>query len=72
MFNPLKSIAIMKKLKLKNLANVGNVLTSEELKHVYGGIGSGGNSKLKTIDLSSFDTSKVTDMHKMFLICLNS
>lgn len=33
----------MKKLKLKNLANVGNVLTSEELKHVYGGIGSGGN-----------------------------
>lgn len=32
----------MKKLKLKNLANVGNVLTSEELKHVYGGTGSGG------------------------------
>lgn len=31
----------MKKLKLKNLSAIGNVLTSEELKHVYGGIGSG-------------------------------
>lgn len=27
----------MKKLKLKNLSAIGNVLTSEELKHVYGG-----------------------------------
>lgn len=27
----------MKKLKLKNLSKAGNVLTSEELKHVYGG-----------------------------------
>ena len=31
----------MKKLKLKNLSAIGNVLTSEELKHVYGGAGSG-------------------------------
>lgn len=32
----------MKKLKLKNLSVIGNVLTSEELKHVYGGTGSEG------------------------------
>jgi hypothetical protein len=31
----------MKKLKLKNLSKAGNVPTSEELRHVYGGIGSG-------------------------------
>ena len=31
----------MKKLKLKNLSKAGNVLTSEELKHVYGGCGNG-------------------------------
>ena len=34
----------MKKLKLKNLSAIGNVLTSEELKHVYGGSGSGSGS----------------------------
>jgi natural product precursor len=27
----------MAKLKLKNLSNIGDILTSEELKHVYGG-----------------------------------
>jgi natural product precursor len=34
----------MKKLKLKNLSKVGDVLTSEELKHIYGGDGSGSAS----------------------------
>jgi natural product precursor len=33
----------MKKLKLKNLSKAGNVLTSEELKHVYGGAVLGNN-----------------------------
>jgi len=32
----------MAKLKLKNLSNIGDVLTCEELKHIYGGeVGSG-------------------------------
>lgn len=31
----------MAKLKLKNLSNIGDVLTSEELKLIYGGTGSG-------------------------------
>jgi natural product precursor len=38
----------MKKLKLKNLSKVGDVLTSEELKHIYGGDGSGSGSSCGT------------------------
>jgi len=34
----------MAKLKLKNLSNIGDVLTCEELKHIYGGEGSGSGS----------------------------
>ena len=33
----------MVKLKFKQWSNVGDVLTSEELKHVCGGMGSGGD-----------------------------
>ncbi len=39
----------MKKLKLKNLSAIGNVLTSEELRHVYGGNGSGGSGYVCTL-----------------------
>jgi len=34
----------MAKLKLRNLSNIGDILTSDELKHVYGGEGSGSGS----------------------------
>lgn len=34
----------MEKLKLKNLANIGNVLTSDELKRVYSNVGDGSGS----------------------------
>lgn len=34
----------MEKLKFKNLATVGDVLSPEELKRVYGGSGSGSNN----------------------------
>lgn len=33
----------MAKLKIKQWSNVGDILTSEELKHVCGGVGSGNN-----------------------------
>lgn len=42
----------MEKLKLKNLSKVGDVLTSEELKLIYGGVGSGsgsGNSPINCV-----------------------
>ena len=34
----------MAKLKLRNLSNIGDVLTCEELKHIYGREGSGSGS----------------------------
>lgn len=40
----LKQQIIMEKLRLRRTPNVGKVLTNEELKLIYGGIGSGSGS----------------------------
>lgn len=53
----------MAKLKLKNLSNIGDVLTSEELKHIYGGDGSGSGVGSEPISCFCVYTEANDPMH---------
>ena len=51
----------MKKLKFKTWLNLGDVLTIEELKHVFGGIGSGSGEQISCFCIyTKYDSSTST------------
>ncbi len=50
----------MEKLKLKSSQKIGTVLSDEELKHVYGGTGSGSNVGRCSVHLTCPDGKELS------------